>query len=385
VAEPFDVAVLGLGVLGSAVACELASRGRRVVGVERHRPVHDLGSSHGESRILRRTQFEHPDYVPLAIRAYELWDDIAVRSRRRLRLRTGGLVIGHPDGAVLRGSLGSAVRHGFDHHLLDNAELRRRYPMLCIEPGQVGLYEGATSVLFAEECVRTLHELAIDGGAELRFGSRVSPESVQRALTTGRIRLEAPGHVIDANFLVIAAGPWVSGLLPDGPGAALTAERLVMYWFEPASSREAFSPGRFPVCLWDHHEEPFCAFPHLGGHGVKVARQGTGASTDPESVRRDVGADEISRMRRRLAGAIPDLDRPPSHTSVCMYTNAPDGHFVLGLLNDPRIALASACSGHGFKFAPVVGEIVSDLLTRGVSRHRIDLFRPDRAALRKGP
>jgi sarcosine oxidase len=384
-AEPFDVAILGLGVMGSAVACELASRGRRVVGVERYWPVHDLGSSHGESRILRRTQFEHPDYVPLALRAYELWDDLAARSRRSLRLPTGGLVIGRPDGAVLRGSLESAARHGLDHHVLEDVELRRRYPMLHIEPGEVGLYEEATSVLLAEECVRTLQQLAIDGGAELRFGVRVSPGSVRTALGTGQIRLEAPGHRIDADHLVIAAGPWVSGLLADGRGASLTAERLVMYWFDPASSRPAFAPGRFPVCLWDHPEEPFCAFPHLDGPGVKVARQGIGATTDPESVRRDVGTDEISGMRRRLARAVPALDRPPSHTSVCMYTNAPDGHFVLGPLNDPRIVIASACSGHGFKFAPVVGEIVSDLLTRGVSRHRIDLFRPDRAALRAEP
>ncbi len=349
----FDVAVIGLGAMGSAAACHLARRGLRVLGIDLHAPPHDRGSSHGRTRVIRQAYFEHPDYVPLLLRAGDLWRDLERESGRELLRRTGALMIGPGESPVVRGSLESARAHALPHRLLSNAELRREHPALRPREGDVALWEGEAGALYPEDCVQAHLDLARRHGAELRFG--------EKAGLNDRL----------APRVVVTAGPWMPALLPAWP---LQVERQVMFWFDPP-------PGAAPVplLLWDYEGRHFYTVPDVRGDGVKVAFHHGGEVTDPDRVRREVGDAEVAEMRRLLGRTIPALDLPPRRAATCLYTNTPDGHFAIGLLpGRPGVAVASACSGHGFKFSSVVGEILADLVIEGRTRHRIALFDPAR-------
>jgi sarcosine oxidase len=353
----FDAAVVGLGEMGSAACYHLARRGLRVLGLERFGPAHDRGSSHGSSRIIRQAYFEHPDYVPLLLRAYELWRELQAESGMRLLLRTGGLMIGPEEGAVVSGALKSARRHALAHKLLTPAELRRMIP--AFEPvREVALYEPEAGVLFPEDCVVAHLDGARRRGAVLRFGALV--ESLDS---------------IPAERVVITAGAWASRFLPNLP---LSVERVLLYWFEPGDVAP-FAPDRFPIWIWDVPGLAFYGFPSLDGETVKVAFHHGGEPADPDALRREVARAEVDRMRERLRRTIPALDAPLRRAVACMYTNTPDEHFAIGL-ERPGAAFAAGFSGHGFKFASVVGEILADLVVDGKTRHEIGFLSPRRFA-----
>jgi sarcosine oxidase len=351
--SPFDVAVIGLGAMGSAAAYHLARRGLRVVGLEQFTPAHDRGSSHGLTRVIRKAYFEHPDYVPLVLRAYELWAELEKESGRELYRKTGAFMIGRPDSPVVRGSLESARVHGLPHRMLSTADLRARFPFMRFRDDEVALEEFDAGVLFAEEAVLAMQDLARRRGADLRFG--------------------APGAIGEptAKKTIVTAGAWLPGLAPSLP---LKVERQVLYWFDPLSDRE-----RIPLFMWDRGGRLFYSIPDVKDHGVKVAFHHHGEITAADRLRRDVGADEIEDMRRRLAETVPPMNGPLRKSAVCMYTNTPDEHFAIGVLpSHPGVIVGSPCSGHGFKFAPVVGEILADLAVSGSTRHPISLFSLDR-------
>jgi len=341
-----DVAVVGLGVMGSAAAYELAKRGLRVLGLERFHAGHDRGSSHGRTRVIRQAYFEHPDYVPLILRAYERWRALEMETGRELLRRTGALMIGPPESVIVSGSLSSARSHGLPHRWLTANEVQSEFPMLTPEPGEVALYEPAAGVLFAEEAVLAFQERARELGADLRFGEFVAP------------------HERPARKTVVTTGPWMTDWMSDLP---LTVERQVTYWLEPIE---------LPLFIWDRGGRPFYGVPNVRGEGVKVAFHHGGETSTPDLVRREVQAEEMAEMRARLSKTVPGLNSL-RRASTCLYTNTPDGHFAIGLSSN-EVAVASACSGHGFKFAPVVGEILADLVVEGRSRIPIDLFRLDR-------
>jgi sarcosine oxidase len=349
----YDVVVLGLGVMGSATAWHLARRGLRVLGLEQFAPAHDRGSSHGLSRVIRKAYFEHPDYVPLVHRAYELWEELERACGRELLRKTGGLMIGRPDSAVVEGSQKSARLHGIRHRMLEGAELRERFPVLRFREDEVALEEFDAGVLLAEEAVLAFQGEARRHGAELRFG--------------------VPARVgeVPARKTIVTAGAWLPGLFP---GLPLKVERQVLFWFDPVADR-----GRFPLFIWERDGRPAYLIPDIRDHGVKIAFHHGGEITSPDRLRREVGADEVEEMRRRLADSVPSLNGPLRRSAVCMYTNTPDEHFALGALpSDPDVLVGSPCSGHGFKFAPVVGEILADLAVDGRTRHPIGRFGLDR-------
>jgi len=350
VAAAPDVTVIGLGVMGSAAAWQLARRGLRVLGLEQFTPAHDRGSSHGLTRVIRQAYFEHPDYVPLVLRAYELWAELERDCGRELLRKTGAFMIGRPDGAIVRGSLESALRHGLRHRMHSAAELRARFPFLLVRDDEVALEEYDAGVLLAEEAVLAMQDLARRRGAELRFGVRARPEGGKT---------------------VIAAGAWTPELVPALP---LQVERQVLYWFDPVSDRD-----RIPLFIWDRDGRPFYSIPDVRDHGVKVAFHHGGEISSPEGIHREVAASEVEDMRRRLMETVPPLNGALRKSAVCMYTNTPDEHFAIGS-PAPGLIVASPCSGHGFKFAPVVGEIVADLAVSGSTRHPIGLFGLDRFA-----
>jgi len=380
----YDAIVVGLGAMGSAAAHHLAARGQRVLGLEQFGFGHDRGSSHGASRVIRLAYFEHPAYVPLLHRAYALWERLERDSGDSLLTITGGLMMGRPESDVVSGSLRSAREHALAHEWLDAAEIHRRFPPLTPPPGVCAVYEPRAGVLRPEACGHAHLALAASAGAVLRSDERVT--SWQATEDGTRVRVDTTRGSYEAGRLVLAPGAWAPALFPL-PILPLTVERQVLYWFEPAGGVEPFAADRFPIYIWDCGDGvQFYGFPRQDGppEGVKVAFYHSAAAErcTADTVNRSVHPDEVAAMRQALASRVPALATGSlSHAVTCMYTNTPDQHFAIG--PHPRysqVMLASPCSGHGFKFASVIGEILADLAVDGATSHPIDLFAPTRFA-----
>jgi sarcosine oxidase len=380
----YDVIVIGLGGMGSATAYQLAERGKRVLGLERHKPAHAQGSSHGKSRIIRQAYFEDPAYVPLLLRAYELWRKIEHESDTQLLTITGGLMLGPPESRTVAGALRSAQEHGLAHEMLDAAEIARRFPPLRPEPDTIALYEELAGFLHPEASVTAHLRQAERLGATLRFEE---PATAWEASPEGdRVRVTTARGSYEADRLVIAPGAWAPQLFVD-LDLPLVIERNVLCWFEPIGGREPFLPDRFPIYIWETHSGlQFYGFPAQDGPpgGVKVALFRAGIETTPETIDRTVRVEELEPLRASLAAHIPALNGRLIEAITCMYTTAPDEHFIIGLHpRHPQVVVASPCSGHGYKFASVIGEILADLAIDGATRHPIGLFDIKRPALQR--
>jgi sarcosine oxidase len=351
-----DVAVLGLGAMGSAACGILASRGLRVAGVEQHAFGHDLGSSAGRTRIIRKAYFEDPAYVPLLERSYHLWHELERREGTRLLDLFGVLMIGRADSASVQGVRESAARFAIQTQTLDAGELRQRFSMFALLDDEIGVFEPNAGIVYAERAILAQLAAARADGAHIRQSARVT--RIERG---ERIHLYCDdGAMIHTERLIVCGGAWTPELFDD-LSLPLRVERNVQYWFEPRY--ETCSPGVMPAFFleragWPY---PFYGMPDLGD-GVKCAFHGSGDWTGAESLQRIVNEDEIERAHVALTTLIPNAAGAVISTKACMYTMTPDGHFALGHHpRDERIVIACGFSGHGFKFAPVIGEIVSDL------------------------
>lgn len=365
----WDVIVVGLGGMGSAAAYHLERRGARVLGIEQFGVAHDRGSSHGKTRIIRQAYHEGPEYVPLLFRAYELWDALERETGRHLLTMTGGLYVGRPDAPAVAGAEASARIHGIAYEKLTASEVTTRYPVLRLSDGHVAVYEHKAGMLVPEDCVAGHIEMARHSGAELRFDEAVEswqagPQGV--SVRTGRGTYEA-GH------LVLTAGPWARQLLGD-LALPLQVERVVLYWFQPSAHLESFR--RLPIYLWDDGSVRAYGFPYLDGQGLKCSfsRIFTEVTT-PQTIRRDVGQDEIRRMREHVTRFMPEAAGSLLATATCMYTTTPDSHFVIDRHpTHQNVSIACGFSGHGFKFCSVVGEVLADLSLQGTTTHPIGPF-----------
>lgn len=379
----YDVIVVGLGAMGSAAAYHLAQRGQRVLGIEQFTPAHPFGSSHGGSRIVRKSYFEKPDYVPLLVRAYELWDELSASFGAQLFTRCGALMLGRPDSSIVAGTIASARRWNLPYELLSPPALGERYPQFALPADQVAVFEADAGLVRPEAAVLANLELAVDAGAELWFDTVV--ESVE--LGSGGVHLSAGGEELHAPRVVIATGAWADKLanLDRFP---LSVQRQTVHWFEP-EDRSQFAIDRFPVYLWDlpvpagSRPEQLYGFPCLDGENeVKAAlyHDGSPATVDPDTLDRRVTAADHEPVSRLLAGTLPGLRRGPVRSEVCMYPAARDDDFVLSIHpgSSGRVVLAIGFSGHGFKFVPVVGEIVADLVMQGSTPHDIGFLSPTR-------
>jgi len=379
-----DVAVLGLGGMGSSAAYHLARRGKSVVGLEQFTAAHDRGSSHGQSRVIRQAYSEGPNYVPLIRRAYELWHELEQTSGVELLRLTGGLMIGAEECWIVHGSLISARAHDLPHELLSSAELQRRFPMLRVG-SDVALFEERAGAIFPEACILAHLDLAARHGAELRFGTRVE---AWRPVDDG-VEIVADGRTVRARRLILTAGAWAGPLLAE-LGLPLQPERNVIFWMQPVTKTAAFGAGRFPVFIWHHPTEPpLYGLPDLHGEGVKVGLHHSGVTVDPDGSRHGTDAADVVAIRRSLDERIPALNGDIRASTVCMYTNTPDDHFVIGLHPaHPQVALAAGFSGHGYKFASVVGEILAGLAIEGSTPYSIEQFaigRFEAGVARPGP
>ena len=357
----YDVIVVGVGAMGSSACYHLAARGARVLGLDQFDIPHSRGSSHGQSRMIRMAYYEHPDYVPLLRRAYELWDQIESETGQKLLHITGGVYMGPPDGEVVAGSLQSARQHGLAHELLDRPTLAKRFPQFRIPDEWAALYEDRAGFLLPERTVAAYAGAALRRGAELHAHE---PVTAWRA-TGNRVRVQTPRDEYEADRLVFCGGPWSSKLLTD-LGVPLVVTRQVMGWVWPRRP-ELFELGRLPVWAIEKSGGLYYGFPMMpDSPGFKLADHSFGTPTDPDHVAREVTPDDEKTFRPALARYVPEADGPTLAMRVCLYTHSPDHHFIVD--RHPvheRVTVACGFSGHGFKFASVVGEVLADLALTG--------------------
>ena len=371
----YDVAIAGLGSMGSMAAWILASRGHRVIGFDRFRPPHAQSSHVGLSRIIREAYYEQPYYIPVVQRAYELWSELEQLSGASIYQRTGGLMLGEVASAIAGGAHRNADAHGVPFEVLSAEQVRRRFPQFNPPDDHIGVFEERAGILAPERAIEAALGTAQKAGAELRFNEPVLDWSAGET-----IRVRTASAEYEADRLILASGAWMASGLARIT-TPLAVARQVLFWFEPRAGRAAFHPSRFPVFLWQWTEgHSIYGFPDQG-EGFKVAIHHEGRTVDPDTVDRTVYPGEERDLLDILSRFMPGAVGPITRSAVCMYTNTRDEDFILDFHpDDRRVILASPCSGHGFKFSTAVGEILADLATQGSSRFDLSPFRVDRAS-----
>lgn len=377
-AETVDLAVVGLGAMGAMTLWRGAERGLGCVGFDRFSPPHELGSSHGESRIIRTAYAEGTFYVPLVQEAWRLWRELEAITGQQLLSRTGALMIGPRSGPIVSGSVESATRHGLEHELLDAAAASVRWPQHVLAPGDAVLYEPAAGVLRPEAGIAAALERAGALGAQVHRNARVTAvEAGDRAVEV-RPHGDAP---VRARHCVIAAGAWTAQVLPE-LSHALRVERQVTAWF--AGDPAAFAPEHFPVFVRELEGGGLrFGIPSLDGATVKLAVHHEGAFVDPDTVARSISPDDLEPIEAFAATMVRGVSSEAVRALVCLYTNTPDEHFIVGPVRGPRLTVLGGCSGHSFKFAPVLGDVAVDLALAGSTRRDIAAFRVNRTLLRE--
>jgi sarcosine oxidase len=371
----YDSIVIGLGGMGSAAAAHLARRGARVLGIDQFERCHDRGSSHGQSRIIRESYYEAPEYVPLLFRAYELWRELEQESGQALLTITGGLNMGTPTCEFVAGALASARQHGLAHEYLTATEINARFPAYRVPENIVAVYEPNAGILQPEACVVAHLDLAARHGAELTHGVPVRRWHKYGAA----YRVETDRAVYTAESVVVTAGPWASSLLSD-LGLPLEVWRVVNAHFQMDRAGD-FDVGRCPVYLWQVPEGDYYGFPALPGQGVKFGRHDLADVTTADTIRRSIDDSEVEALRSVLNAYMPGAGGALIKSLTCMYTITPDRHFVIDRHPEhDRVAIGCGFSGHGYKFASVVGELLADLALDGRTRHSIDFLSARRFA-----
>ena len=356
----YDAIVIGTGGVGSAAAYHLARRGAKVLGLDRFSGGHDRGSSHGETRIIRQAYFEHPDYVPLLKRAYELWGELERETGERLFFPVGLLQIGPEHGPVVHGVLESARLHQLEVEKLDAAQIGRRWRAFQLPEGMVGAYEPAAGYLRVEACVLAHLAAAQRQGAEFQTGVAVTSwQSDGAAVTVATDQGE-----FRAATLVITAGPWAPQVLAD-LGIHLEVRRKHLYWL--SASDAALDQSRCPTFLYEMPQGVFYGFPAIDSLGVKVAEHSGGEIVgDPLADPRQLDQRDLSRVTEFLEQCLPTVTGPLTRHAVCFYTMSPDEHFLVDRHpQSERVVFAAGLSGHGFKFTSVLGEALAELALDG--------------------
>ncbi len=355
--------------MGAAAGWRLAARGAQVVCFDRHSPPHALGSSHGESRITRTAYFEGPWYVPLLQETFPLWRELESATGVELLTLTGALMIGPPSAEAVTGALAAAADYSLDVRLLKADEIRKTYAGHIVGNHDVAVLDAQAGFVRPEAAVSAMIGRLEALGGEIRRGVVVS--AVNHHADGVEVVTDEAREMFDA--AVIAAGPWMHDLIDWLP---LTVERQVLAWFAIDENANWLTPGRFPVFIRQSDAVgDVYGFPTLDGVSVKIARHHEGDATDPEHVLRDVGESELDPLRHYVKTRLRGVSQRVVRTVTCMYTNTPDGHFAVGLHpEDPRVTVLSACSGHGFKFAPVIGDIAADLVCDGHTARDISHF-----------
>jgi sarcosine oxidase len=377
--EQADFVVVGLGAMGSAVLYQLARRGANVIGIDRFVPPHQMGSSHGETRITRQAVGEGKHYAPLVLNSHRIWRELETDTGAKLLNDCGVLVMapgsgptshhGKPD--FVARSIEVARDFGIIHEVLDGAEVARRYPQfLGLAGSEKAYYEPGGGYVFPERCISAQLDRASQLGAQIRTGVEVL--SIDQP---GNVRIETSNGTIEARQVVVSAGSWTAPLLGLPFERLLTVNRQVLHWFE-LDDLTAYGSNA-PAFVWMHGAtdvDYLYGFPPLpGDRRIKVATEQYETRTTADSINREVDPAESAEMYRkhvhgRLAGATPRV----AHTAACLYTVTPDQGFIIDRHpRRDRVLVISACSGHGFKHSAGIGDVVAELLTKG--RNHVDL------------
>ena len=368
----FDVIVLGVGSLGSAACYHLAKRGAKVVGVEQFDVPHRFGSHHGKSRMIRKAYYEHPDYVPLLNRAYELWDELQKKSPEPILNRTGALYLCESEDSVVTGSLRSAKQHDLPHRHLTGAEIKSEFAQFQVDDSFEGFFEPDGGYLRPEDAI-VAHAWQASGlGAMILTNTPVLNWSAD----DNGVEVRTAEGLLYANELIISAGAWATKIL-NYLEVELTVTRQVQAWFEPKNDPDRFSADQFP-CWFIETNAPYghYGFPILPGQkGLKIAEHRPGQTIPIEDIGKEVmdpTEQELETLRSILEQYIPGAAGRLLKSCTCLYTNTPDQHFIIDKLPDnPRVNVAAGFSGHGYKFSSVVGEALADLALEGSTQHPI--------------
>ncbi|MCY3778788.1 MAG: N-methyl-L-tryptophan oxidase [Chloroflexi bacterium] len=372
----YDVIVIGLGGMGSAALYHLAKRGLNTLGIERFEIPHEMGSSHGLTRIIRLAYYEDLSYVPLLRRSYELWDDLEREFGEQLFFQTGSIDMGPEDGEVFSGSLRSCLENDLEHEVLNSKQLRARFPGYQMPPETMALFQPQGGLLTPERCITAHADLALKHGAVVHTGERVLGWDV---LPDQRVQVRSDAGSYSAEKLVICGGPWTSKFVPQLVGMAVP-ERQAVIWLE-TKQPEFFAPERFPVWNGQVDEGRYYGFPEFnpsgGTPGMKFGRYHHREEVvDPDTVDRAAQAEDEALLREFAERYFPAGAGKTLNMVVCMFTNTADEHFVLDTLPDaPQVSIAAGFSGHGFKMASVVGEVMADLAQNGATGQDIELHR----------
>ena len=370
----YDAIVIGVGGMGSATVYHLARRGLRVLGLEQYQIPHELGSSHGHSRMIRYTLQEHPSYVPLVKRAYELWHGLEQTVSETLVITTGSVRAGPHDSDYFKGAIEACDLHQIPYEVLSSSEVNNRFPGYRFPEEVTSVYQADGGFLLPELCIVSHTQAAEQAGAEIHTGEKVLDWDVQGE----GVQVRTDQGTYSAGRLVVTAGAWASKLVPHVEQYAIP-ERQVMGWFKP-DRPELFTPENFPVFgIWTE-EGRYYGFPNYAIPGFKIGRSHhLLQQVDPDDMDRDIHPEDEEILRGFTSRYFPLAAGELLDKKTCIYTNTPDEQFMIGVLPDqPQVAVAAGFSGHGFKFASVIGEIMADLAQNGETSHDIDLFRLDR-------
>ncbi len=366
----YDVIVIGAGTMGSAVAYHLAKRRQRVLVIEQFSAVNDFGSHTGYTRIIRHAYYESVDYVALVLRSDELWQQLEKDSGRHLLIRTGGIDIGPEDGDIFSGALRACIEHQLPHEHLRSRDAMQRWPQFRLPEDWHVCFDQKAGYLIVDPCIRGHLELARRNGAELHENETV--ESIEFRKDAVRVRTSKSSY--EAGSAIICGGGWNTRLLAD-LHLPLEVERQAIGWFSPKEPA-MFQPSRFPVFLAETPGGIFYGFPLHNHQGVKIARHDGGLRfSSPDLISRTFEPQDAVQLQDFFSKYIPAIRNELLEGKVCLYTMTPDTHFIVDVHpHHPRCFIAAGFSGHGFKFAPVIGEILADLCVDGKTRHPIDTF-----------
>ena len=364
-----DVIVVGLGAMGSAALYQLAKKGIKAIGIDQFRPPHTFGSSYGETRIVRQVTGQAIEYTPLALRAYEIWREVEEEAKRKLLTITGGLIVeaenslsARKESEYLPVIKEAATTYGIAHDILSNADLTKRFPQFRFPNNERGYYEYGAGYARPELCIETQLALALRCGAETRYDERVLKFS---AATGNSVTITTDKGEYEASKLIIAAGPWISELLPEY-ARLFRVCRQIQYWFDIPGNIQPYELGSFPVFIFELADSSgFYGFPAIDGPqgGLKLAGENYDIATTPQEVERVVSEEETRATYEKFVRPyLPGLSDRCVKAKTCLYTLTPDYHFVIDLVPAyPQIIMASPCSGHGFKYSAAIGECLADL------------------------
>lgn len=376
----FDCVVLGVGGMGSAALYTLARQGLKVCGIEQFGLAHDRGSSHGDTRMIRKAYFEHPDYMPLLHRTYDLWRDFECASGAGLFRQCDLVVAGRADSAVIQGLKACYEEHDLPYERMSGREANLRYPQFRFDDDFVANVDPVAGILYVERCIEQFCKQAVKSGAHIFSNEKV----LSWKAVNGEIQLKTSKREIFSKKLILTTGAWACTELAK-LNVHLRVWRKVFLWYRSGDS-EKYRVGTMPTFYIQSGELGFYGFPAMDEHGIKVGEHQTAEPCEhPDSVARDLLPRDTATMKSLLKSYFRDFSPQLTRHSVCMYTMTPDHHFIID--RHPRhenVFIAAGFSGHGFKFAPVVGEILSDFVLHGTTNFPVDFLSLERFLRKDG-